>query len=63
MALSWHGLTMVLPGNVARMVRTTVAACVWAATAGVTLTALMFAHLVGRGEQLESRVLTLVRSS
>jgi hypothetical protein len=63
MALSWHGLTMALPGKAVRVVRTVVAACVWVISAGLTITALVVAHLVGRGEQLESRMLALVRPS
>ena len=63
MALSWHGLTMALPGKIARVVRTVVATCVWVTSAGLTVTALVVARLVGRGDQLESRMLALVRPS
>lgn len=54
---------MALPGKVVRVVRTVVATCVWVTTAGLTVTALVVARLIGRGDQLESRMLALVRSS
>ena len=48
------------PGNLVGVVRKTIAACVWATCAGFTVTALLFAHMVGRDEQLEARILALL---
>ena len=47
------------PGNVSGVLRTAVNAYVWLTCAGVTLTALMLAHLVGRAEELEARMLAM----
>ena len=45
------------------MLRTAVNVCVWATCASVTMTALMLAHMVGRGDELEARVLALFRDA
>jgi hypothetical protein len=44
---------------VSGVLRTAVNAYVWLTCAGVTLTALMLAHLVGRAEELEARMLAM----
>ena len=50
---------MAHPGNVSGVLRTVVNAYVWVTCAGVTLTALMLAHLVGRADALEARMLAI----
>jgi hypothetical protein len=48
-------------GNLTDVMKTAVGGCIWATCAGVTAAALLLAHLVGRGDQLESCVLGLLR--